>query len=119
MHPDNLFCPDILDHDFLVIIFQIINVRHCKYTANEVHNLSYQSINNEQQVPPGSKINRVELIAVKITLFKKSCLISVHVYLVSDLQTCCDDISTFISHGCLYNLTNISQLMMHVLLMYY
>ena len=28
VNPDSLFCPDILDHDFLVILFQKRNVEY-------------------------------------------------------------------------------------------
>ena len=44
VYPDNLFYPDILDHMFLTILFQIINVLRWIYNANE-KSASFRPIN--------------------------------------------------------------------------
>ena len=59
MDPDNPLCPDIPGHGFLVIIFQKTSVLHWKCTANEIQNISYQSMRSKNQALHDSKMNRL------------------------------------------------------------
>ena len=71
----------------LVILCQKINVLHWIYIANEKQHLSDQSMNNQQQIHPYSKMNGVERTSFQTNLFENIFrLISVHVSWVSDLQ---------------------------------
>ena len=69
---------------------------------------------------PGSKSNWVECTDIQKTFSKKICgLISLHVSWVSDLQTCCNDVSKTLPHLFLQNLYTHSRLVVHVIQMHY